>query len=156
MFERSEKVPMSKRPAGKATTKPATQVATAGVRKRGCTCEKTVGSRRSRDIANQTRAWPIWKTRIDEIIPSSAPMRMTSRTQCSECPPGCIDSFFSVLTTGAASSIRRSHLMSPVSTTATPIYKRVLTTSVAMMPIGTSRCGFLHSSAAVETESKPM
>ena len=27
---------------------------------------------------------------------------------------------------------------------------------VAIIPIGKSRCGFLHSSAAVETESKPM
>src|SRR3984957_7400266 len=32
----------------------------------------------------------------------------------------------------------------------------VQTTSVAMIPMGTSRFGFLHSSAAVETESNPM
>ena len=48
------------------------------------------------------------------------------------------------------------HGTSPVSTTATAIYSMVQTTSVAIMPIGTSRCGFLHSSAAVETESNPI
>jgi len=32
----------------------------------------------------------------------------------------------------------------------------VHTTRLAMIPIGMSRCGFLHSSAAVETASNPM
>ncbi len=36
------------------------------------------------------------------------------------------------------------------------MYKIVHTTNVAMIPRGKSRCGFLHSSAAVETESNPM
>ena len=30
-------------------------------------------------MANQTRAWPIWKTRMDEIMPSMAPMMMQPR-----------------------------------------------------------------------------
>src|SRR5215472_4585301 len=65
-------------------------------------------------------------------------------------------SFFIVLTTGAASSINVCHGTRPVSTTTTAMYKAVHTTSVAMIPRGKSRCGFLHSSAAVETESNPM
>jgi hypothetical protein len=40
------------------TAKPATQVLTYGVLKRGCTREKTSGNERSRDIANQMRACP--------------------------------------------------------------------------------------------------
>ena len=66
--------------------------------------------------------------------------------------PSC----FRLLTTGAASSSNRCHGTMPVSTTATEMYSTVQTTNVAMMPIGRSRCGFLASSAAVETESKPM
>ena len=61
MLERSASVPMSKRPEGMATTKPATQVEKAGVRKRGWTLEKTLGSRPSRDMENHTRDWPIWR-----------------------------------------------------------------------------------------------
>src|SRR5580698_490965 len=156
MFDKSENVPISSRPAGNPTTKPATHVETAGVRYFGCTFEKTEGSSRSRDMANHTRACPIWKTRIDEIMPSSAPIRITSRTQCSVAPPWVRYNFFSVLTTGAASPTSWSHLISPVSTTATPIYNSVQTMRVARMPIGTSRCGFLHSSAAVDTESNPI
>ena len=58
MLERSARVPMSKRPEGMATTKPATQVEKAGVRKSGWTLEKTLGSRPSRDMENHTRDWP--------------------------------------------------------------------------------------------------
>ncbi len=43
---------------GMATRMPANQVAKAGVRKRGWSLEKASGRRRSRDMANQTRAWP--------------------------------------------------------------------------------------------------
>ena len=39
---------------------------------------KIVGSRPSRDMANHTRAWPSWNTRIDEIMPSMAPISTTS------------------------------------------------------------------------------
>ena len=49
---------MSKMPAGIPTTKPATQVLTCGVWKRGCTREKMPGNSRSRDMANQMRACP--------------------------------------------------------------------------------------------------
>ena len=39
---------------------------------------------------------------------------------------------------------------------ATPMYSTVQTISEAMIPKGKSLCGLRHSSAAVETESKPM
>src|SRR5260370_468282 len=61
-------------------------------------------------------------------------------------------SVFRLLATGAASSSNDCQGTTPVSTMATPIYKIVQTTSVAMMPIGRSRCGLRASSAAVETE----
>ena len=73
MFERSAKVPMSQMPAGMPTKRPAIQVLTCGVRKRLCTLPKTWGRSPSRDIANQTRACPYWKTMSDEIMPTSAP-----------------------------------------------------------------------------------
>ena len=60
MLERSANVPMSKIPEGTATAIPATHVETCGVRNLGWTFEKDFGSRPSRDIANQTRAWPSW------------------------------------------------------------------------------------------------
>lgn len=44
----------------------------------------------------------------------------------------------------------------PDSTTATATYRTVTIASVAKMPRGTSRCGFLVSSAVVATTSKPM
>jgi hypothetical protein len=44
----------------------------------------------------------------------------------------------------------------PVSTATTAMYRTVQMSREAMMPIGTSRCGFLASSAWVDTESKPM
>ena len=58
MLDSSASVPTSNKPAGIATRMPATQVANAGVRYTGCTLLKTSGSKRSRDMANQTRAWP--------------------------------------------------------------------------------------------------
>jgi hypothetical protein len=51
---KANNVPMFDMP----TAKPATQVLTYGVLKRGCTREKTSGNKRSRDIANQKRACP--------------------------------------------------------------------------------------------------
>ena len=44
----------------------------------------------------------------------------------------------------------------PVSTSATETYRTAQMISEAMMPNGTSCLGLRHSSAAVETESKPM
>ena len=54
------------------------------------------------DMANQTRACPSWKTRIDEIMPMIAPMRTASRTQC-RCGRRSSERRLSALTTGAAS-----------------------------------------------------
>ena len=44
----------------------------------------------------------------------------------------------------------------PVSVNATEMYSSAQTISVMIMPNGKSRCGLLHSSAAVDTESKPI
>ena len=107
-------------------------------------------------MANQTRAWPSWKTRMDEIMPSMAPIRTISSTQRRLLPPGMSERRFSALTTGAPSPMIDCHGTMPLRTMATPPYRRVQATSVARMPKGKSRCGRLHSSAAVETESKPM
>ena len=156
MFDISAKVPTSNNPAGIATRNPATQVANAGVRNFGCTLLNTSGSSRSRDMANQTRACPSWNTRMDEIMPTSAPMSTASCTQCKRSPPGPMDTRFSALTTGAASPAIDRHGTNPVSTTATPIYNTVHMTRVARMPMGTFRRASLHSSLAVETESNPI
>src|SRR3954471_14592086 len=79
-----------------------------------------------------------------------APNNTPNRTQCKL-------SFVNTFTTGAALPINGEfHFSMPVSTTTTAIYNVVHTTNVAMMPIGKSRCGFLASSAEVETESKPI
>ena len=93
---------------------------------------------------------------MDEIMPTSAPMSTISRTQCSVTECVSVASRFNELTTGAPSPATLIHGTMPVSTSATPMYRMVHTISVAMMPIGTSLCGRLHSSLAVETESKPM
>src|SRR5665213_3401186 len=145
ILERSAKVPISSSPAGRATAKPAIHVATAGVRKRGCTLLNREGRRPSLDMANHTRACPIWKTRMEEIMPSKAPISTTRCVQCNRLLPVTWAIIRSVLTSGAALSIRECQGTSPVSTMATEIYKTVATTSVAMMPIGTSRCGFLNA-----------
>src|SRR5271157_3641641 len=55
-----------------------------------------------------------------------------------------------------ASPVKLLHGAMPVNTSATEIYSTAQITSVMMMPKGKSRCGFLHSSAAVETESNPI
>jgi hypothetical protein len=44
----------------------------------------------------------------------------------------------------------------PHSTVATPMYRIEQMISVERMPMGTSFCGFLHSSLAVDTESNPI
>jgi hypothetical protein len=71
---------MSNSPAGIPTANPATQVATSGVRNLGCTLPSTFGNNPSRDIANQTRACPIWNTSSDEIMPMIAPNSTPART----------------------------------------------------------------------------
>ncbi|SLF11736.1 Uncharacterised protein [Mycobacteroides abscessus subsp. massiliense] len=58
---------------------------------------------------------------------------------------------------GWESATRRSlYLTMPESTTVTATYRTVTMTSEAMMPRGTSFCGFRVSSAVVATTSKPM
>ena len=59
------------------------------------------------------------------------------------------------LATGA-SLFNVSQCAMPVSTRATEPYSRAQIANVAKIPMGMSRCGWWHSSAAVETESKPI
>src|SRR5579864_7368340 len=58
MFERSAASPISTKPAGMPTAKQAIQVDQCGVLNFGCTAEKSLGSRPSRDMAYQIRACP--------------------------------------------------------------------------------------------------
>jgi hypothetical protein len=48
------------------------------------------------------------------------------------------------------------YFIMPSKTIETPTYRSVHAINEAMMPKGKSRCGLRASSAAVETESKPM
>jgi predicted permease len=74
MFARSANVPISQMPAGIPTTSPAIQVLMCGVLWTGCTRENILGSRPSRDMANQMRACPYWNTSSEESMPTMAPM----------------------------------------------------------------------------------
>src|SRR5579862_6683128 len=58
MLERSAASPISTNPAGMPTAKQAIQVDQYGVWNFGCTAEKSLGKRPSRDMAYQIRAWP--------------------------------------------------------------------------------------------------
>ena len=58
MLARSAASPISTRPAGMPTAKQAIQVDQCGVLYFGCTAENSFGSRPSRDMAYQMRAWP--------------------------------------------------------------------------------------------------
>jgi len=55
-----------------------------------------------------------------------------------------------------ASTLMSVYLTMPVMTSDTATYRAVQIASDPRMPIGMSRCGFLVSSAAVATMSKPM
>src|SRR5215469_10934795 len=73
MLERSAASPISTNPAGIPTAAPAIQVDQCGVLKVLCKVEKNPGSKPSRDMANQMRVCPYWKTSNEEIMPISAP-----------------------------------------------------------------------------------
>ena len=81
-------------------------------------------------------------------MPSSAPAVTISRSRF-------MPIALSALATGA-SLFSVSQFAMPVSTSATDPYSTAQIASVAKIPIGMSRCGRRHSSAAVETESNPM
>ena len=144
-------------PAGMPTTNPATQVAKAGVRNWGeCGRRRPAAARRA-----------TWRTR-------RAPGRAGRPGSKRPCP-----SWRRTARTAAPSAESRAaglqreplqrvdhrrrvaHHRLPGHNAAEARWPRrhrarVQATSVARMPMGRSRCGFLHSSAAVETESKPM
>ena len=54
-------------------TMPTSQVAKNGVWKRGCTVDRRLGSRPSRDMAKMMRVWPKAITRITVVMPRMAP-----------------------------------------------------------------------------------
>src|SRR5579883_1740019 len=148
ILDKSASVPISQMPAGTPTAKPASHVLTCGVRYFLCTLENTSGSNLSRDIANQIRAWPYWYTSKELSIPSRAPTVTVKRSLF-------IPMAASAVATGEAlSSVFQ--LTIAVKTKATDVYSSVHTINVPIMPIGILRCGLRHSSAAVETESKPI
>src|SRR5690349_20661298 len=67
MLERSAVSPTSRNPAGMPTKAPATHVDQCGVWNFLWSVEKKPGRRPSRDMANQMRVWPYWKTISEEI-----------------------------------------------------------------------------------------
>src|SRR2546430_5210131 len=82
-------------------------------------------------------------------MPVSAPITITERKK--RCAPSC----WSAYATGASAAfpdVIVVYFIIPRSTTATPTYSNVQMISEAMIPNGRSRCGLLHSSAAVETD----
>ncbi|MNT07391.1 hypothetical protein D3C72_1420910 [compost metagenome] len=54
-------------------TMPTSQVAKNGVWKRGCTVDRRLGSKPSRDMAKMMRVWPKAITRITVVMPRMAP-----------------------------------------------------------------------------------
>jgi hypothetical protein len=72
MLTISPRSPIGKHAAIAATTRPISAWLANGVRNRGCTVLKKVGSRRSRAIANRMRAWPNSRTKITVVNPASA------------------------------------------------------------------------------------
>ena len=100
----------------------------------------------SRAIAKSILVAASCITSNTEVKPVNAPTEISPATQF--CPVICI-----ACAIGAWILII-SHLTTPVKTSATNIYTTVHANSVPIMPIGTSFCGFLVSSAAVEIASK--
>src|SRR3954454_23356016 len=131
-----------------ATARPVTTVVRTGVPVLLLTVENTGGSSRSRLIAKNTRLCPSIRIIITVVSPSSAPAEMmvakagwpTERNASAS----------------GASTLMSVYLTIPVTTSDTATYRTVQMVSEARMPIGMSRCGFLVSSAAVATMSKPM
>src|SRR4051812_20590426 len=82
-------------------------------------------------------------------MPSTAPRSMKPATHV--CPASC-----NAYDTGCEMFANLADGTMPVTTAATATYSTAHTASDAMMPIGRSRLGSFTSSAADDTESKPM
>ncbi|SKV42173.1 Uncharacterised protein [Mycobacteroides abscessus subsp. abscessus] len=138
------------REAATATRKPTISVIRIGV-----PCEpvraSSRGSSPSRHIAKITRICPSISTMTTVVSPANAPTAITLAAQSTPLRWNAVDRF------GWESATRRSlYLTMPESTTVTATYRTVTMTNEAMMPRGTSFCGFRVSSAVVATTSKPM
>jgi hypothetical protein len=126
------------------------------------------GSSRSRLIEKKMRGWLISITSSTLVMPAAAPAETSPAAQFwliteSANATGAFRNFWlsasgTLGTPGSASASERKCVtgMMPVRIAATTMYRIVQMTSEEMMPIGRSRCGFLASSAVVETASKPM
>ncbi len=128
---------------------PTSQVAKNGVPYFGCTFDRRAGIRPSRDIANRMRVWPYAITSITVLMPRIAARSTKPATQSS--PATC-----SASDTGWSTPLKSMCGTMPVMIAATTTYRMVQMISEPMMPIGRSRAGFLTSSAAEVTASKPM
>src|SRR4051812_17073163 len=113
------------------------------------------GSRRSRDIARKIRAWLRKVMSSTLVIPARAPVEIRADAQFSA---GLLSTLALRLKAEAIAALvsMSGYRSMPVITPDTARYKKVQITSEAMMPMGTSRWGFLASSEWAEIESKPM
>jgi hypothetical protein len=132
----------------RATTTPVVRVVRIGVPNRSPTLENFSGSSRSRLMAKKTRLWPSNRIIITVVSPNSAP------TEMMVAKPGLPTE--RKASANGASTLMAVYFTIPVTTSDTATYSAVQMPREPRMPIGMSRCGFLVSSAAVATMSKPM
>ena len=99
-------------------------------------------------MAKNTRDWPSIRISITVNRPASAPKEMN-------CAMPSLPTDWNAAASGASTSILSNGTM-PVTTSDTSTYSVVQMASEPKMPMGMSRWGFLVSSAAVATTSKPM
>src|SRR6185437_6153103 len=120
ILERSAASLMLKRPAGIPTAAPAIHVDQCGVLNFGWIAENSPGSNPSRDMANQIRVWPYWKTSRDETIPIRAPMMITVWNHL--LAPRCESAYATgALAASAFAPENVEYFIIPSSTSATPI-----------------------------------
>ena len=152
-------VPMSSRPSsGMPTTNPATHVAKAGVRNRGWMRLKDEKGKQA--IAGHGKPHARLSELEDENRRDHAHQRADQNEQAHPVQSGatgserqpleCVDHWRRIAhhrLPGNDAAEHDSH---------STVHNGAGDQVVAKMPMGMSRCGFLHSSAAVETESNPM
>src|SRR2546430_219793 len=148
MLVSSSTQPIGANAADTATNTPVMIVLMCGVLYLGCNRAAHGGSRPSRAIDMKIRAWPSWNTSSTEVIAATAPSARMPAAQSAW--------MYCSATASGSGTLSRSQGMSPVRTSAMATYSTVQTMSDAMMPRGTSRCGFFASSDAVLTASNPM
>ena len=116
MLDISASVPTSNRPAGIATRMPATHVANAGVRKRGCTWLNASGSRRSRAHGKPDARLPILADQDGRDHPHHRAEQHEQPHPVQAVSAGRQRDRLSALTTGAPSPATDCHGTMPVST----------------------------------------